>query len=85
MNTHEMFIICKVLLIWLDDVLKQIVTRRSLKEQEAKKHKNTRTQEHKYFPWGNHKGENPAKIPPYRSQPDQCKTQRTASNSFLTH
>ena len=28
----------------LDDILKQIVTRRSLKEKQAQKHKNTRTQ-----------------------------------------
>ena len=45
--------------------------------QEDEKHKappetfreNIRTREHKYFPWGNHKGENPAKLLQYRTQP----------------
>ena len=63
-------------------MLKQIITRRSLKEQQAHKHKNTRKQD---FPWGNHKGENHAKIPQYRTQPELCKTQTTTSLFFLAH
>ena len=45
----------------------------------------TKTQEHKDFPQGNHKGENPAKLPQYRTQSKQCKTQTTASLFFLAH
>ena len=35
------------------------------------------TGEYKYFPWGNHKGENPTKLPQYRIRPRQCKTPAT--------
>ena len=55
----------------LDDILKQLTIVGSLKEQQAQQHK-----EHKYFPWGNHKGENLVKLPQYRTQPEQCKTPR---------
>ena len=54
----------------LNDILKQFSLVGSLKEQHAQKHK-----EHKDFPQENHKGENPAKLPQYRTQPEQCKTQ----------
>ena len=42
----------------LDDILQQFTIVGSLKEHQAQKHK-----EHKYFPRGKHKGENPTKIP----------------------
>ena len=61
-------------------ILKQFSLVGSLKEQQAHKQK-----EHKDFPRGNHKGENPAKLPQYRTQPEQCKTQTTASLFFLVH
>ena len=49
---------CEVFLIFLDDILKQIVTRRSLKDQQAKNHKNTRTQR---FSSGKPQGRKPRK------------------------
>ena len=49
----------------LDDILKQFTIVGSLKEQQAQQHK-----EHKYFTWGNHKGQNPTKLPQYRTQPE---------------
>ena len=39
--------VVKIIYNCLDDILKQLATRRSLKEQHAQNHKNTRTQEHK--------------------------------------
>ena len=53
----------------LDYILKKFTIVVPLKEQEAQQHK-----EHKYFPQGNHKGENPTKLPQYRIRPRQCKT-----------
>ena len=53
----------------LDDILKQYTLVGWLKEQQAQQHK-----EHKDFPQGNHKGENPAKLPHYKTQLEQCKT-----------
>ena len=35
------------------------------------------TREHKDFPQGNHKGENPTKLPQYIIQPRQCKSLAT--------
>ena len=64
----------------LYDILKQFTIVGSLNEQEARKQK-----EHGYFPWGNHKGENLAKLPQYRNQPEQCKTRTTTSLFFLAH
>ena len=62
----------------LDDILKQFAIVGSLKEQQAQKHK-----EHKVFPRGNHKGENPAKLPQYRTQPVQCEIQTTTASFFF--
>ena len=62
----------------LDDILKQFSLVGSLKEQQAQKY-----EEHKDFPRKNHKGENPVKLPQYKTQPEQCKTQTTASLFFL--
>ena len=55
----------------LDDILKQFTIVGSLKEQQTQQHK-----EHKDFPQGNHKGENPSKLIQYYTQPRQCKTSR---------
>ena len=46
----------------LDDIIKQFTIVGSMKEQQSQQHK-----EYKYFPRGNHKGENPAKLPRYRT------------------
>ena len=60
-----------VFLNCLNDILKQFTIVESLKEQQAQHQK-----EHIDFPWGNHKGENPAKLPQYRIQPRLFKTPR---------
>ena len=63
---------------FLDDILKQFTIVGSPKEQQARKHK-----EHKYFPWGNHNGENPTNFLNIELTQDSVKPQDNFSSLSL--